>query len=175
MTVWLILSVVSRWHEVPKLAFISDNSLLCNGPHDGIKAKLNNVDMFHVASGVLYMYSHLKHYTFLLEKMNCLMSFLLGEDDISDVMEAVMDVAAKWKALGGALRLRPPDLDTIKGDPTECLRDMLLAWLQQRYDVKQYGAPSWDMLTKAVGKRSGGDNPALEEQIATMHRRYRPV
>ena len=94
----------------------------------------------------------------------------LGEDGLSDVMEEVMDVTAKWKALGGALRLRPTDLDTIeakhKGDPTECLRDMLLAWLQLKYDVKKYGAPSWDMLSEAVGKRSGGDNPALAKQIA---------
>ena len=98
---------------------------------------------------------------------------ILEEDDLSDVMEAVMDVAAKWKALGGALRLRPTDLDTIeakhKGDPTECLRDTLQAWLQQRYDVKQYGAPSWDMLSEAVRKRAGGDNPKLASEIIESH------
>ena len=62
-----------------------------------------------------------------------------GEDDLVDVVEEVMDVAASWRSLGLALRLKAAELDTISSknhiDPTECLKDMLLTWLQQRYDV----------------------------------------
>ena len=56
-----------------------------------------------------------------------------GEDDLGDVVEVVMNVASKWRSLGLALRLKVAELDTISSknhtNPTECLRDMLLAWL----------------------------------------------
>ena len=90
-----------------------------------------------------------------------------------DVMEEVMDVASSWRSLGLALRLKATELDTISiknhTDPTECLRDMLLAWLQQRYDVKRFGPPSWRMLCQAISKRVGGNNPALARKIADYH------
>ncbi|KAL5502588.1 hypothetical protein EMCRGX_G009388 [Ephydatia muelleri] len=69
-----------------------------------------------------------------------------------DVMEEVMDGAPKWKSLGFALRLKPAVLDTISSknddDPRECLRDMLLAWLQQRYDVKDLVCPRGSYCVK---------------------------
>ena len=96
-----------------------------------------------------------------------------GEDDLVDVVEEVMDVAAKWRSLGLALRLRAAELDTISSknhtDPTECLRDMLLAWLQQRYDSKRFGPPSWRILCQAISKQAGGNNPALAREIAERH------
>ena len=62
-----------------------------------------------------------------------------GEDDLVDVVEEVMDLAAKWNLLGLSLRLKAAELDTISAknhtNPTECLKDMLLTWLQQRYDI----------------------------------------
>eukprot|EP00731_Ephydatia_muelleri_P005819 Em0003g67a len=98
---------------------------------------------------------------------------LLGEDDLVDVVEEVMDVASKWRSLGLALRLKAAELDTISSknhtDPTECLRDMLLAWLQQRYDSKRFGPPSWRILCQAISKQAGGNNPALAREIAEGH------
>ena len=94
-------------------------------------------------------------------------------DDLVDVVEEVIDVAAKWKSLGVALRLKAADLDTISSkdhtDPTECLSDMLLAWLQQRYDSKRFGQPSWRMLCQAISKPAGGNYPALGRRIAQRH------
>ena len=85
-------------------------------------------------------------------------------------MEAVLDVAAKWKSLGQALRVRPAEMDTISAthnnDPTECLRDVLKAWLQQHYDTRRFGQPSWRMLCQAVHRPVGGNNPALAMKIA---------
>ena len=96
-----------------------------------------------------------------------------GEDELTDVMEEVMDITAKWKLLGLALRLKAAELDTISSknhiDPTECLRDMLLAWLQQRYDFKKFGPPSWRMLCQAISKSAGGNNPALASKLAKLH------
>ena len=80
-----------------------------------------------------------------------------------------MDMATTWKPLGQALRLRAADLDTIGSrhpdNITECLRDTLHAWLQQRYDVAKFGPPTWNMLSKAVEQRAGGNNPALAKTL----------
>eukprot|EP00731_Ephydatia_muelleri_P033579 Em0032g41a len=98
----------------------------------------------------------------------------LGEDDLVEVVEEVMDVASKWKPLGLALRVKSSVLETIYSDhrnnTTECLRDMLLAWLQQRYDTKKFGPPCWRMLCQAIFTPVGGNNPALARKIAEHHR-----
>ena len=79
-----------------------------------------------------------------------------GEDDLVDVVEEVIDVASRWRSLGLVLRLKVAELDTISSKnhtiPTECLNDMLLAWLLQRYDTKKFGPPSWRMLCQAISK-----------------------
>ena len=96
-----------------------------------------------------------------------------GEDDLLDIVEEVNDLAPRWKSLGLALRLKPAKLGTISfknhTDPTECLNDMLLAWLQQRYDFKRFGPPSWRMLCQAISNAAGGNNPALARSIAEHH------
>ena len=96
-----------------------------------------------------------------------------GEDDLVDVMEAVLDIAAEWESLGIVLRITPAELYTISSknhsDPKKCLRDVLFAWLQQRYDTKRFGQPSWRMLCQAVQKPVGGNNPALARKIAIKH------
>ena len=100
-----------------------------------------------------------------------------GEDDLVDVMEEVMDVTSSWKSLGLALRLKAAELDTISlknhTDPTECLRDMLLAWLQQR--SSKFGPPSWRILCQAISKRAGGNNPALARKIADYYQPFSGV
>ena len=98
----------------------------------------------------------------------------LGEEDLVDVMEDILDVAKDWRPLGQALRLRTADLDSIasrhSNDIKECLRDTLLAWLQQRYNVEKYGPPSWGALSKAIEAKAGANNPALARRLATRHR-----
>ena len=62
-----------------------------------------------------------------------------GEDDLQDVLSAVRNLAARWKDFGTSLGLSPSDLDTILSDnphsPSDCLREMLLQWLRQSYNV----------------------------------------
>ena len=62
-----------------------------------------------------------------------------GEDDLRDVLSAVRNLAARWKNLGTSLGLSPSDLDTILSanphSPSDCLREMLLQWLEQSYNV----------------------------------------
>ena len=99
--------------------------------------------------------------------------FFPGEDDLVDVMKEVLDVAPKWKSLGLALRLKAAQLDSIYStnhdNPNYCLRDMLRAWLQQRYNFKRFGLPSWKLLCQATSKSAGGNNPALARKIAGRH------
>ena len=94
-----------------------------------------------------------------------------GEDNLADVLEEVMDVASRWRSLGLALRLKASELETISvknhTDPTECLRDMLRAWLQQRSST--IDPPSWRILCQAISKSVGGNNPALAKKIAERH------
>ena len=100
------------------------------------------------------------------------MSVISGIDDLFDITSELEDVAVNWRGIGLALRLHDPDLGAIAvGDKSvyDCLTDMLRLWLTQSYDVIKYGEPSWQMLENAVRARSGGNNPALADQI---HRKY---
>ena len=64
---------------------------------------------------------------------------LAGEDDLRDVRSAVADLAGRWEDLGISLGVRPGDLGTILSasahSPSSCLREMLLLWLRQSYNV----------------------------------------
>lgn len=95
------------------------------------------------------------------------------ESDLFDVMEEVIDLSKKWRILGMALRLDSAELDSIAGkhnsDSTECLRSVLLSWLQTKYDVDRYGAPTWEILCKAIEGRAGANDPDLAKEIADRH------
>ena len=68
---------------------------------------------------------------------------IVEEDDLIDIKREVISVAAKWRAVGLALRL---DLDIIKENhhnhSFECLTDTLLAWLQLCSNTVKYGHPT---------------------------------
>ena len=67
------------------------------------------------------------------------MHTLAGEDDLRDVISAAIDLAGRWKDLGISLGIHPSDLNTILSNnprsSSHCLREMLLQWLKQSYDV----------------------------------------
>ena len=64
---------------------------------------------------------------------------LAGEDDLRDVRSAVADLTGRWEDLGISLGVRPGDLYTILSasahSPSSCLREMLVLWLRQSYNV----------------------------------------
>ena len=81
-----------------------------------------------------------------VRKANANLKFLsnfTGESDFIDVMEEVISLPSKWKILGMALRLNTVELDSIaeehNSDSMQCLRGVVLSWLQQHYDTKKYG------------------------------------
>ena len=97
------------------------------------------------------------------------------EDDLSDIMEEVLDIKSVCFALGQSLRLRHDNLEAIRkkylneSDHERALTDVLLLWLKREYNVERFGPPTWRMLVEAVNKKSGGNNYELAKQIALGH------
>ena len=63
-------------------------------------------------------------------------------------------LASKWMSLGAYLGCSIALIDQIKSeysnDSKSCLNEVLKHWIQQNYDSKRYGAPSWRRLLKAI-------------------------
>ena len=49
------------------------------------------------------------------------------------------------------------------------LNDVMLLWLQQKYNVERFGPPTWRMLVEAVDKHAGGNDHDLAKKIALNH------
>ena len=80
-------------------------------------------------------------------------------------LEPVID---RWKHIGLALRLDPDQVKRIEGEnrrSEDCLTEVLTLWLKKNYNTERFGDPSWEMLVRAVGHRSGGNNPALAKEM----------
>ena len=90
-------------------------------------------------------------------------------------MEEVISIRLKFYDLGRCLRLRIHDLKAIRdaypneSDSGRALEDVLLLWLDQKYDAEKYGRPTWRMLVTAVDKETGGNNHELAKKIADQH------
>ena len=96
----------------------------------------------------------------------------LGIDDLFDVKSELEPVTARWKDIGLALKLNPHQLKKIKienFDLNDCLTEMLTLWLEKNYNTERFGEPSWELLAAAVGHRSGGNDPAIAEEITRRH------
>ena len=90
-------------------------------------------------------------------------------DDLFDVKSELEPVAKRWRDIGLALRLTPDQLDVIEGDKGNCLTEVLTLWLKGNYNTERFGEPSWEMLVRAVGHRSGGNYPTLAREIKRRH------
>ena len=86
----------------------------------------------------------------------------------------LISVAANWRSIGIALRLKPDVLENIEtryhGDPRKCLSSMIVEWLKRNYNVEKFGEPTWRWLVEAVGDPAGGANTVLARKIATKHK-----
>ena len=69
----------------------------------------------------------------------CLLPPADEDQDFTDVLKAVIEVAGRWKDLGITLGLHIGHLDCIQfNNPhsaRNCLCKMLLEWLERRYNV----------------------------------------
>ena len=98
--------------------------------------------------------------------------FPVGIDDFFDVKSELEPVIDRWKHIGLALRLDPDRVKRIERenrDLEDCLTEVLTLWLKRNYNTERFGEPSWEMLARAVGHRSGGNDPALAREIAKRY------
>ena len=95
-------------------------------------------------------------------------------DDLFDVQSELNEVAANWRSIGIALRLKPDFLQNIEArysnEPRTCLTWILMEWLMRNYNVERFGEPTWQQLVEAVGHPAGGANMALARNIARRHK-----
>ena len=90
-------------------------------------------------------------------------------------MDEVESLKCVYFQLGRSLRLRDSDLKAIRqtysaeSEQETALNDVLLLWLQQKYNVERFGPPTWQMLVEAVDKKSCGNYHDLAKEIALKH------
>ena len=97
----------------------------------------------------------------------------LGEDDLINVLEAVLPIKSIYFSIGQCLGLPLTVLESIRkaeSDAEQALSDTLKLWLQQKYDTERFGPPTWRMLVEAVDKEAGGNSNELAKEIASNHR-----
>ena len=91
-------------------------------------------------------------------------------DNLYDVKRELIPLAARWKDIGIALRLRGGELDKMdSGHPDQCLSDVLESWLKKNYNVKKFGPPTWRWLVEIVADPAAGNDTDLADKIARKH------
>ena len=102
--------------------------------------------------------------------MSLTVTIIAEEDDLPEVLKAMLPASSKWSIVCCCLGLGPSLLDAIEknhhGDVEGCLYDSLKCWIQRKYNTKKHGLPTWRQLVEAV---DSGGNPALALKIATKH------
>ena len=88
------------------------------------------------------------------------------------IIAEFLTIQSRYYFLGRSLNLKIATLRKIRdNNPSESdgLEDVLLLWLDQRYDVNKHGPPTWRKLVEAVNDMGGGNNPELAKKIASNH------
>ena len=89
------------------------------------------------------------------------------------MLEEMIPLVARWKAIGRGFRIDSGRLDQIQtdnhGDCEECLSGVLTCWLRKNYDVELFGEPTWRTVVKVVARPVAGNNCALAMTIAGRH------
>ena len=86
-----------------------------------------------------------------------------------------MAIQSKVYTFGQSLKLKMRDLKAIhdaypdEADSKKALEDILLLWLDQKYDADRYGYPTWRMLVAAIDKETSGNDHELAKRIADQH------
>ena len=97
---------------------------------------------------------------------------IIDEGDLSKIISELLTIQPKYYYLGRSLTLKIADLREIRDkNPSESdgLEDVLILWLNQKYDVKKHGPPTWRMLVEAVNDVGGGNDHELAIRIASNH------
>ena len=95
------------------------------------------------------------------------------EEDVFDMVSALIPLLTKWKEIGTALGLRHSALEIIeatdKGGARMCMQGMLVQYVRKSYNCDRFGDPSWMCLCKAIAHPAGGNNEELAQTISKEH------
>ena len=106
---------------------------------------------------------------------------MVGEDDLSNVLEAVLPIKPHYFSLGQCLQLQVSELRSIRkkypgeSEARQALSDTLKLWLQQKYNMDRFGPPTWRMLVEAVNHNASGNSHELAKKIASDHGTSRSI
>ena len=99
--------------------------------------------------------------------------FSIDEDDLFDVMDIVIHIKARYYHLGIALKLRLSELRAIQSTyerhADQALSEVVVLWLQQKYNFEKFGPPTWRQLVIAIDSEAGGDSHALAKKVASKY------
>ena len=111
--------------------------------------------------------------TFCTNKLSHTKLLLYSETtDLTDVMEEIELLQSVYYPFGQSLRLNIADLKAICDaypNADQALEEVILLWLDKKYNVEKFGKPTWRMLVEAVDRKRGGNNHELAKKIATKH------
>ena len=100
---------------------------------------------------------------------------ILEEDDLYEVLEALMELVSVWKVIGVAFRLKMSKLNEIEeanhGNLRDCLINVLTNWLNRNYNADKFGEPSWRRVVEVIANPAAGNNTEHAKSIAYAHRR----
>ena len=94
------------------------------------------------------------------------------EDDLHNVLKALLEVISKWEMIGIAFGLKPSKIEEIEAERSNLkgrLVDVLKNWLKRCYNVDKFGVPSWRKVVEVVADPGAGENLVLAKTIAEAH------
>ena len=96
-----------------------------------------------------------------------------GEEDVFDMVAALMPLLAKWQEIGTALGLRHSVLEIIEATNSKntrmCMQGVLVQYVRKSYNCDRFGDPSWMSMAKAVAHTAGGNSEETALAILKHH------
>ena len=96
-----------------------------------------------------------------------------GEEDVFDLVSALMPLLIKWREIGTALGLLHSVLEIIEaanGENTRmCMQGVLVQYVRKSYNCDRFGDPSWMCICKAVAHPAGGGSEETALAISKEH------
>jgi hypothetical protein len=95
------------------------------------------------------------------------------EDNFCKVYKEVIDIKPNYYEFGILLGLPPQEMNAVqkafRQDIPQAFIEVLQIFLKHRYNIQEYGPPTWRKLVEAVDSPAGGNNHALAKKIAEHH------
>ena len=95
------------------------------------------------------------------------------EDHFREVYREVISIQSNYYQFGIDLGLPLREMNAVqkafRQDIPRAFIEVLQIFLRHRYNVENYGPPTWRKLVEAVDSPAGGNNHALAKKIAKNH------